>query len=72
MGRALIAFLPLASACSTYQADAALSPLWPAFSACMAREQAKLPSGSQVGDAVAARCNAEAVLQSPQPSRAEK
>ncbi|MDB5692550.1 MAG: hypothetical protein JWO81_1613 [Alphaproteobacteria bacterium] len=40
--------------------DAALSPGWPAFSNCMAREQAKLPPGASFSDAAVAACNKEA------------
>jgi hypothetical protein len=49
----------LLAACSTYQPDAALSPEWPGFSACMAREQAKLAPGEEFPKAVVARCNEE-------------
>ncbi|MBV8686868.1 MAG: hypothetical protein JOZ90_10855 [Alphaproteobacteria bacterium] len=72
MPRAELALVPLLAACSAYAPDAALSPLWPAFSACMAREQARLAPGSAPGNAAAARCNAEAVLLSPPSTHPEK
>jgi hypothetical protein len=72
MARAELAMLPLVAGCSTFQPDAALSPLWPVFSACMAREQARLAPGIPLDDAAAARCNAEAILFSPETALPEK